>query len=199
MSADTSSADIPAVLDDSVSSNPNRSLPEPLILKTVRKVKFTPEEDVRLTELCKQAGPCKDWPQIAAELGNRSPRQCRDRYKNYLNPELSSAEWTAEEDELLASKVEDCGIRWNRIAEFFEHRSEIALRNRWLSISRRREKERSTAALTREPRHIPIVLPILVDPSLANKPVRKEPRPILNVYWPEKPIISTAEFWKPHR
>jgi hypothetical protein len=172
--------------------NDNRFNPQ-----MTQRMRFTSDEDARLTELCERAGPCKDWSQISSDLGNRTPRQCRDRYKHYLNPKLRTEEWTAEEDALLKAKVIAYGTRWNRIALFFQNRSEMALRNRWLLKSRHKVKEEATAALTREKKHLPIVFPILNDPALARKPERKDPAAKVEVWWPEKPAIELKDFWRP--
>jgi hypothetical protein len=185
---------------ESQPSNPpssGRLWPQPLIPKIIQRMKFTSDEDSRLLELCERAGPWKDWSQISNELGNRTPRQCRDRYKHYLNPELRTEEWTPEEDALLEAKVGAYGTRWNRIALFFHNRSEMALRNRWLFMSRHKVKDETTAALTREKRHLPIVLPILNDPALTQKPEKKDPAAKVEVWWPQKPVMELKDFWRP--
>jgi hypothetical protein len=84
------------------------------------KVKFTSAEDARLLDLV--------------------PRQCRERYQNYLNPELRNDSWTLEEDTLLENKCDELGPKWSRIAKFFENRSDNALRNRWMMLNRHHSK-----------------------------------------------------------
>ena len=103
------------------------------------KVKFTPEEDEALLKLVQQFGT-KDWIKISTLIGTRNPRQCRERFKNYLNPELRKDQWTKEEDELLEQKFKEFGAKWNKISKFFVHRSDNALRNRWMMIARHRAK-----------------------------------------------------------
>jgi hypothetical protein len=101
--------------------------------------KFTPDEDSELIRLVAELGTT-DWAHVATELGTRNARQCRERYKNYLDPALRHGEWTAAEDALLLTKHAKYGSKWNHIAHFFKDRSDIALRNRWNHIRRRPAK-----------------------------------------------------------
>jgi hypothetical protein len=106
------------------------------------KVKFTPEEDVHLLDLVDKH-ETTDWISISALMGDQNPRQCRERYKNYLNPKLCNRPWTPEEDALLENKVKQFGTKWNSIGRFFTRRSDISLRNRWMMIKRRCTKGES--------------------------------------------------------
>ena len=103
------------------------------------KIKFTPEEDARLVQLVRQYGT-KDWTNIAIHMGTRNPRQCRERWSNYVNPNLRTDPWTEEEDALLEEKFKEFGGKWNKIAKFFTNRSDNSLRNRWMMIVRRKSK-----------------------------------------------------------
>jgi hypothetical protein len=116
------------------------------------KVKFSPQEDALLLRLV--AGrKVMDWMDVASQMGSRSARQCRERYTNYLDPNLSNAIWTPDEDRLLGDKVKRLGTRWNAMAEFFKNRSVISLRNRWRLLERHRTKretpEHGTEAASR--------------------------------------------------
>jgi hypothetical protein len=99
------------------------------------KVKFTPEEDALLSELVEEHGP-KDWNAISSIMQTRNARQCRERYKNYLDPNLRSDAWTFDEDALLEEKYGEFGAKWNKIAKFFTNRSDNAIRNRWMMLDR---------------------------------------------------------------
>ena len=103
------------------------------------KVKFTPEEDAQLLRLVQQFGT-KDWIRISSLIGTRNPRQCRERYKNYVNPDLRVGEWTQEEDQLIEEKYKEFGAKWNKISKFFINRSDNAIRNRWMMIARHKAK-----------------------------------------------------------
>jgi hypothetical protein len=94
---------------------------------------FSAEEDNRLKALVAQFED-PDWKFIAAQMANRTPRQCRERFKNYLSPDLSSRPWSETEDDLLHEKVSQIGQRWAQISPFFLGRSDVSLKNRWTAI-----------------------------------------------------------------
>lgn len=98
---------------------------------------FSAEEDAKLKALVLHSAD-PDWKSIASQMGNRTARQCRERYKNYLSPDLSTRPWTETEDAILAQKVHEVGQRWAQISRFFQGRSDVSLKNRWAAISARR-------------------------------------------------------------
>lgn len=106
------------------------------------KNKFTPEEDKKLLQLVNTYGT-NSWPTIASLMGtNRNQRQCRERWKNYVNPDLENGQpWTYEDDQLLVQKYEELGPKWNKIAKFFHNRSDNSIRNRWQLIIRQWERK----------------------------------------------------------
>jgi hypothetical protein len=119
----------------------------------VLKNKFTADEDRMLLELVRRLGD-KDWINVSLAMGVRNARQCRERYNNYLNPELRKDDWTPAEDEILERKYSQLGPKWNTIGKFFLNRSDNALRNRWMVLDRRHAREpsgTSDASITSPP------------------------------------------------
>jgi hypothetical protein len=103
------------------------------------KCKFTAEEDERLKMLVLAHGTdC--WDVIAKLMGTRNHRQCRERWKNYLNPNLRTEPWSLEEDQLLVTKYAEYGPKWNKISRFFTNRSDNSIRNRWQLMLRQWER-----------------------------------------------------------
>ena len=105
--------------------------------KTPVKSKFSPQEDSKLLSLVLEHGS-KNWLQISKLMGTRNPRQCRERWNNYINPDLRKDPWTPEEDKILEEKYAEIGPKWNKLARFLRNRSDNSIRNRWMMISRHR-------------------------------------------------------------
>ncbi|OHT00520.1 Myb-like DNA-binding domain containing protein [Tritrichomonas foetus] len=106
------------------------------------KNKFTPEEDDKLRQLVMAYGT-NSWSTIAQLMGTRNHRQCRERWKNYIDPSLRNDPWTFEDDHLLVEKYAEFGPKWNKIAKFFQNRSDNSIRNRWQLIIRQWERQNS--------------------------------------------------------
>ena len=102
------------------------------------KHKFTEEEDKRLISIIKEIGT--DWKQVSLQMKTRNPRQCRERWNNYINPSLSDAPWTHEEDKLLIELHKKYGTAWNKIGKHFKNRSDNSLRNRFMRMKRQKIK-----------------------------------------------------------
>jgi hypothetical protein len=108
---------------------------------------FTKFEDRRLRELVEEYG--SNWAKVAAALKTRSAKQCRDRYKNYLDPNVRNQPWTPEEENLLERKVAEIGRKWTLIAKLFENRSEANVKNHWTAMQSRSERSRLSVSMQR--------------------------------------------------
>jgi hypothetical protein len=92
--------------------------------------KFSPEEDHKLRSLVDALGT-KSWEDIARYIPDRSSRQCRDRYKNYLLESLMADPWTPEEDALVIQQFHLMGPKWVEIGKMLSGRSGNNVKNRW--------------------------------------------------------------------
>ena len=83
------------------------------------RVPFSPEEDEKIRELAEKHGT-RQWSLIASFLAGRTPKQCRDRYANYLVPGFVKGEWSNEEDQLLTKLYTQYGPKWSVIQKSFQ-------------------------------------------------------------------------------
>ena len=104
---------------------------------------FTADEDIKLIKLVQLTGVGK-WKLISSYFPNRNSRQCKERWNNFLNPDINKKPWTEEEDKLLFEKYEEFGSQWKVISTFFNQRTHISLRNRMMKLKRHmKSKEKS--------------------------------------------------------
>lgn len=101
------------------------------------RTKFSPEEDNTLIDLVESMDPV-DWKLVADAMGNRTARQCRERYQNYLAPNVAVKEWTKEEDEKLLTQYKIHGPHWSLIRSVFPGRSCVNIKNRWAKLNHKR-------------------------------------------------------------
>ena len=101
--------------------------------KEIRHVKFTEEEDSQLCNLVEQFGR-NDWDNITRAMGGqRTKLQIRERWQNYLSPELVSS-YTEAEDCVLVALYKQVGPQWSKIAAMIGKKSSISIRNRYRSL-----------------------------------------------------------------
>ena len=103
--------------------------PKVVNLMKPKKKCFSIEEDAIILYLVQHIGT--NWREIAKQLPQRTERQCRERYKTYLNPTLRHDPWTAEEDALLITLYNKIGPKWAEMAKFFPGRADNTIKNRY--------------------------------------------------------------------
>lgn len=97
-------------------------------------------EDTYLVQLVQTQGAL-NWVRIAQLLGFRSPKQCRERYHQNLNPSLNHEPISPEEGLQIERLVAKIGKRWSEIARRLHGRSDNAVKDWWnASWNRRRRR-----------------------------------------------------------
>jgi hypothetical protein len=102
------------------------------------KGSWTRQEDETILEYVAQYGT-KNWAKLADMLPGRIGKQCRERWRNHLDPDNNHAPWTPEEDALLIELHQQYGNQWVKMATIIKGRSDNHIKNRWNSTLRRRD------------------------------------------------------------
>ncbi|XP_052626034.1 transcription factor MYB98-like [Lactuca sativa] len=86
----------------------------------------------------------------------RIGKQCRERWQNYLRPNIMKNAWTEEEDKLLISLHQQFGNKWADIARRMPGRTENNIKNHWNATKRKQflnknhEKTKNPSSLLKD-------------------------------------------------
>lgn len=101
----------------------------------LKKGPWSPEEDAILLSLTLHGAVEKgevDWTELCKHIQGRTPKQCRERWKNVLNPSVQRGRWDPSEDGQLFRLYATFGPSWSVISrEMHGLRNENMVKNRW--------------------------------------------------------------------
>jgi hypothetical protein len=144
-----------------------------------RRQKFTPDEDQRLIRIV-SIMPELDWALVAGYLQARTARQCRERWRMYLDPHFTTAPWTPDEDAILVQQHAIVGSWWAAIAELLPGRTPIQVKNRWVTVNRIRRKCASTGRSRKARGSGSGETPMISHPQL----------PPISQIWPDSALVA---------
>jgi hypothetical protein len=156
--------------------------------ETGSRCKFAPEEDARLRSLVDALG-VKNWDQIACFMGGRTPRQCRDRFNNYLLDSLQNTPWTPEDDAILIEQYHLIGPKWVEIGKMLHGRSGNNVKNRWHKHIKKSQGAADEFSPTDSPETAPPDLPTIIEAPAAHS--GETPVGISDNHWEQ--ILASLE------
>jgi len=103
-----------------------------------KKEEWTEQENRALYNIVSNAADKRNWRTISHELNKltigkyiRKPKQCRERWLHYLNPDINRLEWTDAEDLSLFKLFMSTGRKWANMTEVLHGRTESSIKNRF--------------------------------------------------------------------
>jgi len=84
-------------------------------------------EDEKLRALVTEHGT-QQWALIASEMDGRNGKQCRERWHNQLDTNLSKDGWSEEEDRILLEGQNQHGNKWAEIAKMLPGRTDNSVK-----------------------------------------------------------------------
>ncbi|XP_010662174.1 transcription factor MYB3-like [Vitis vinifera] len=128
--------------------------------------RWTEVEDWVLFE-CKTKNMDLPWPDIAklTEL-DRSGKNCRERWKYHLDPDVKMENFSQEEDDSIVCFQSLYGNSWSSIAAHLPGRTDNDVKNRWYNHLKKQQLGRSTGDQQHiDPNASPSSIPTLVSAS----------------------------------
>ena len=106
------------------------------VSQEINKGPWTPEENHIIFDYVKKFGE-KNWNKCAEFIKNRTGKQCREHWKNCLDPKIKKGDWTLEEDLYIMIFYKRCHGSWRELIHLFENRTENSIKNRFFSELRK--------------------------------------------------------------
>lgn len=100
----------------------------------IKKGHWSFEEDKMIANYVAKFG--RKWSKIGKMMTNRTGKQVRDRYLNYIDIDANRGRFTKEEDTLIRDLYIKHGTKWTTISRSFDKRTPEMIKNRFYSFLR---------------------------------------------------------------
>ena len=167
-----------------------------------KKDRFTKEEDNRLCTIIEILG-VKEWVSVAKMMGTKNWRQCKERWNQFLNPNINKDGWTEEEDDLLLRLHEKYGSKWSLMVSHFKGRPRLQIRNRYNLLMKKQKwkQEIGSPFMVNPSMDEPIIDSAIMEENIIS-PIMPEPipEPIIDSPMPEpipEPIMDQVPITDP--
>jgi hypothetical protein len=110
---------------------------EKVLNPSLVKGSWTAAEDQTIIDFVRDNGP-KEWTRLSSLMPGRIGKQCRERWRNHLDPQVNREPWTSDEDRILQEMHATLGGAWVKLAMYLPGRSDNAIKNRWNSTLKKR-------------------------------------------------------------
>lgn len=155
------------------------------------KGSWTRQEDELIIDFVTRYGT-KNWTKLASLLPGRIGKQCRERWRNHLDPANKHGSWTPEEDARLLELHAQFGNQWVKIASMMPGRSDNSIKNRWNSTLKKISASPEQQAIVKLQHSTPVTdIQNIVAPPQTPSSINSEfPRPNIEDPLPETPQME---------
>ena len=110
-------------------------------------------------------------------MGTKNWRQCKERWNQFLNPNINKDSWTEEEDDLLIRLHEKYGSKWSLMVSHFKGRPRLQIRNRYNLLMKKQKWKQEIGS------------PFIVDDTVMDQTMDPPiPEPIMDEPFMDPPI-----------
>jgi hypothetical protein len=94
--------------------------------------------------MLKKAYPASTWNEISEFMGNKNPKQCRERYARLTTTPTKKNRWTKEEADMLLELHDNVFKEnpepWEEIASLMDGKTAEACRRKWFLLASEDDK-----------------------------------------------------------
>ncbi|KAJ3379915.1 CDC5 cell division cycle 5-like protein, partial [Lobulomyces angularis] len=127
------------------------------------------------------------WARISSLLVRKTPKQCKSRWYEWLDPSIRKTEWSQEEDEKLLHLAKLMPTQWRTIAPIVGRTPAQCLARYQKLLDEAEDKDNEEEGLTAE--DVRKLRPGEIDPDPETKPARPDP---VDMDEDEKEMLSEA-------